>query len=179
MNARLVVLLSGSLALATVASAEAGTRRPAAPVATAALALSDGTAAGTAAIERDGAGLKLVVAAKGLPAGVHGIHLHAVGKCEGPGFTSAGAHLNPHGKQHGHDNPAGAHLGDLPNLTAGADGSAGLSAGIDGARTDIEQALFDADGTAVVIHATADDYKTDPSGNSGSRIACGVLKRAN
>lgn len=177
MIARLAILLASSTLL-TATAAQAGARPPAAPVATAEIALSDGTPAGTAAIERDGKGLKLVVAAKGLPAGVHGIHLHAVGQCEGPGFTTAGSHLNPHNRQHGLDNPAGAHLGDLPNLTAAADGSAGLSAPLKGTPDELLASLFDTDGTALVIHATADDNRTDPSGNSGGRIACGVLKRS-
>lgn len=176
MKARLTILLASSMLLAP--AAQAGARPPAVPIATADIVLSDGTAAGTAAIERDGKGLKLVVAAKGLPAGVHGIHLHAVGQCEGPGFTTAGSHLNPHNRQHGLDNPAGAHLGDLPNLTASADGSGGLGAPLKGTQDELLASLFDTDGTALVIHATADDNRTDPSGNSGGRIACGVLKRS-
>lgn len=178
MNAKLVLVVSGSVLLATASTAGAGARRPPAPVATAALALSDGTDAGTAAVRSAGTGLEIVVSARGLPPGVHGIHLHMAGLCEGPAFTSAGSHLNPHGKQHGLDNPAGAHMGDLPNLTAAADGTATLSVPLKGSRADLLQALFDADGTSVVIHASADNNRTDPSGNSGGRIACGVLKRA-
>ena len=178
MNAQLVVLLTGSMVMASATMAGASARPPAAPLATVDLALSDGAPAGTAAIEQDGKGLKLIVAAKGLPAGVHGIHLHAVGQCDGPAFITAGAHLNPHGRQHGFDNPAGSHLGDLPNLTAAADGNAGFTTPLHGSREELLQALFDADGTALVVHATADDNRTDPSGNSGGRIACGVLKRA-
>ncbi len=112
-----------------------------------------------------------------LPPGEHGAHLHAVGKCDGPGFTSAGPHLNPHGRMHGTDNPQGAHLGDLPNISIDNSGSGTLSALIAGSRGEVEPLLFDADGTAVVIHAGPDDYRTDPSGNSGDRIACGVLAR--
>lgn len=114
-------------------------------------------------------------------AGRHGFHLHAVGKCDGPDFASAGGHFNPAGKQHGAKNPQGAHAGDLENLvvaanTAGA-GAAGwattsarftLSAGPAG--------IFDADGAALVIHANEDDEATDPTGNSGGRIACAVLQ---
>ena len=112
----------------------------------------------------------------GTPGAVHGLHLHAVGKCETP-FTSAGPHLNPGGHQHGKDNPMGSHLGDLPNVTIGQNGvgTADASLGTDAAA--IDAALFDADGSAIVLHAAADDYRTDPSGNSGPRIACGVLTR--
>jgi Cu-Zn family superoxide dismutase len=81
-------------------------------------------------------------------------------------------------KQHGTENPAGAHLGDLPNLVVGAAGTGTVSATLRGTRADVLKDIFDADGTAVVVHATADDYRTDPSGNSGGRIACGVLTPA-
>lgn len=147
-------------------------------VATATLRLANGTPAGEAVVTAAGDRLTLSVAALGLPAGTHGVHLHAVGTCEAPGFTSAGGHLNPQGHQHGTLNPAGSHLGDLPNLTANAAGAAAMSADLAGTRSEAEAALFDGDGTALVIHAGADDYKTDPSGNSGVRIACGVLKRS-
>jgi Cu-Zn family superoxide dismutase len=100
-----------------------------------------------------------------------------VGSCEGPAFTSAGGHLNPGARQHGTLNPAGSHTGDLPNLTVTSNGTGTLSAELSGTKAELEAALFDADGTALVIHAAADDYKTDPTGNSGARIACGVLKR--
>lgn len=138
---------------------------------------ANGLPAGTAIVAGLGDTLTLNVAATGISPGPHGIHLHMVGNCTPPGFTSAGGHLNPGGHQHGTDNPAGSHLGDLPNIVANADGTATLSAALRGTRAQIEGALFDADGTAVVIHASADDYKTDPTGNSGARIVCGVLKR--
>lgn len=128
----------------------------------------NGEPRGFASFFSDGRRTTIRVDADGLPAGVHGIHLHAVGRCDGPKFESAGAHWNPAGRQHGKDNPQGAHLGDLPNLTADADGKASASFAIAGD-------MADADGTALVIHAKPDDYKTDPSGNSGDRIACAVL----
>lgn len=143
---------------------------------TAQLANAEGRPVGTAVFFRRGNDTTVSITINGTPGAVHGMHLHAVGKCEAP-FTSAGPHLNPGGHQHGKDNPQGAHLGDLPNVTidkAGL-GTASTSLGLDGAA--IDAALFDADGTAVVLHAAADDYRTDPSGNSGARIACGVLKR--
>lgn len=180
MNARLVLLVSGAALLAGPALAHTPAHHAAhsAPaLAAAAIAAADGTNAGSARIVADKAGLKLVVSVKGLPAGVHGIHLHAAGQCDGPGFTTAGAHLNPSHRQHGLENPAGAHLGDLPNLTVAADGTGSLNAPLSGSRDALTQALFDADGTAIVIHAAPDDNHTDPSGNSGGRIACGVFKQ--
>jgi superoxide dismutase, Cu-Zn family len=116
--------------------------------------------------------LSVSVSVSGIAPGVHGLHIHEVGKCDGPAFTTAGMHWNPTMKQHGRDNPMGAHDGDLPNITVGADGR-GM------ARFTVPTTLssmMDADGASIVVHATADDYRTDPSGNSGGRIACGVLK---
>jgi Cu-Zn family superoxide dismutase len=133
---------------------------------------ADGKPMGTVTLSEDPAGMMINVAATGMPPGVHGLHLHEKGLCEGPKFESAGAHLNPQAKQHGRDNPMGAHLGDLPNLTVAADGSA--TASIPGGAATMAS-LADADGTSLVVHAKADDYKTDPSGNSGDRIACAVL----
>ena len=109
-----------------------------------------------------------------LAPGRYGAHLHAVGRCEGPDFTSAGPHWNPAGRQHGTLNSQGHHLGDLPNLEIGADGTGHLEFSIAG--TGRWGNLFDADGASIVIHAAPDDYRTDPSGNSGARIACGVLR---
>lgn len=146
-------------------------------VATADLKLANGAPAGKAIVTAAGDRLALSVAALGLPQGTHGTHLHMVGTCEGPAFTSAGGHLNPAGHQHGTLNPSGSHLGDLPNLVVNAAGVGTLSADLSGTRASAETALFDTDGTAVVIHADPDDYKTDPTGNSGTRIACGVLRK--
>jgi superoxide dismutase, Cu-Zn family len=113
-----------------------------------------------------------------LPPGVHGVHIHAVGKCEGPDFKSAGGHLNPDGKQHGKDNLAGPHAGDLLNIEVSARGSAKarlMSTTV--TLGDGPNSLFHEGGTSIVIHEKADDYKTDPSGNSGARIACGVIQK--
>lgn len=150
---------------------------PTARVASGTLRNANGTPAGTVAVLAAGNELTINLAAIGLPAGTHGVHLHMVGRCEGPGFTSAGGHLNPHGMQHGTSNPAGSHLGDLPNLVIDSNGAGALTAKLRDDRASAEAALFDSDGTALVIHADADDYKTDPSGNSGTRIACAVLTR--
>jgi Cu-Zn family superoxide dismutase len=156
-----------------------GAMNEAAPAATAQSAqLMDagGKAIGTVEMSEDASGLTLKVTAAGLPAGTHGVHLHEKGMCEGPKFESAGAHWNPMTKQHGRDNPMGAHLGDLANMDA-TDGAEATStyqvAGVTMGGTG--NALADADGTSLVVHAKADDYKTDPSGNSGDRIACAVL----
>jgi superoxide dismutase, Cu-Zn family len=119
--------------------------------------------------------VRLVVESTGLPAGTHGTHLHAVGRCDAPQFTTAGGHLNPMNRQHGLRNPAGPHLGDLPNLTVGANGQGRMETIVRGSLTPGRAPLFDADGTALVVHAGADDMMTDPAGNSGARIACGVL----
>lgn len=159
----------------TTASDEAGNAAP--PVASVALAAADGSPRGSATVAVKGDTVELHIAAKGLSEGVHGIHLHAIGSCTAPDFTSAGPHLNPHARMHGTDNPQGSHLGDLPNLTAAADGTAMLTATLAGTPAELEAQLLDGDGTALVIHAAPDDYKTDPSGNSGGRIACGVLTR--
>jgi Cu-Zn family superoxide dismutase len=141
------------------------------------LSFANGLPAGTAQLYRDGGGLRIGVAATGLTPGAHGFHLHTTGRCEAPGFTSAGGHLNPDGRKHGAQASGGAHLGDLPNLQVGANGSGTATESIAGGEAALA-AIFDADGTAVVIHANPDDYVTDPTGNAGDRIACGVLRRS-
>jgi Cu-Zn family superoxide dismutase len=114
----------------------------------------------------------------GLPAGVHAVHLHTTGACAAPDFTSAGGHLNPAGKKHGTANPEGSHLGDLANVSIGADGSGTMVDVLRADRAGALAAIFDADGTAVMVHADADDHMTDPAGAAGKRIACGVLNRS-
>lgn len=133
---------------------------------------ADGKPVGTASLHEGKGGLKLTVKVNGLTPGEHGIHIHTIGKCEAPGFTTAGGHWNPTMHQHGKLNPMGPHQGDLPNLVVGADGRGTLTVTIAGATL---EGLMDADGGAIVIHEKADDLKTDPSGNSGARIACGIV----
>jgi Cu-Zn family superoxide dismutase len=172
MNRALVVLPALLACAGTMAMARQK------PFATAHLIGADGAPHGEVALFAGKDGLTLDVEATGLPAGTHGIHVHAVGKCDAPAFTSAGPHLNPAGKMHGTMNPMGSHLGDLPNLVVGSDGTGSLSATLPGSANLLGSELFDADGAAIVIHGGPDDYRTDPSGNSGARIACGVLTPA-
>ncbi len=120
-------------------------------------------------------GLRFKLSVKGMPKGEHGIHIHDVGVCEGPKFTSAGPHWNPLNRQHGRDNPDGSHAGDLPNLLIKKNGRGSLKFDIAEARFDKERGMMDANGAAIVIHAMSDDHRTDPTGNSGDRIACGIF----
>jgi Cu-Zn family superoxide dismutase len=148
-------------------------------VITADLARVDGSWAGVATISQRSYGVFLSLTADTPAAGTYGMHLHAVGKCEAPDFTSAGPHWNPKMKQHGRDNPMGAHDGDLPNVDAAADRKVTLEYKLADFMLSGPAGLLDADGGALVIHEKADDYKTDPSGNSGKRILCGVFKSGN
>jgi Cu-Zn family superoxide dismutase len=137
-----------------------------------AMVSASGASVGAVQAEPRPGGTYIRIAVQDLPPGDHGLHLHTVGRCDGPAFQSAGAHWNPAGKQHGHLNPAGAHAGDLPNLTVSTNGRGAINFLATGG------ALDDADGTALVIHAKPDDLRTDPSGNSGDRIACAVISPA-
>ena len=137
-----------------------------------------GAPTGTVVLVVSGDAVTINVAVIGLPKGIHGLHLHMTGRCDAPDFKSAGGHLNPHSLQHGTANPAGSHLGDLPNLAADSYGAGTVTATLRDSRSAVEAALFDADGTSIVIHADPDDNRTDPSGNSGARIACAVLTRS-
>lgn len=144
----------------------------------AALKDKDGKDVGAATLIQTPDGLRIAVTGYRLPPGTHGLHLHAVGDCKPPDFASAGGHFNPAGKQHGRLNPAGAHAGDLPNLVVADSGEAG--ADITTKAVTLEPgptSLLDGKGTSIVIHAAADDEKTDPTGNSGGRIACGVITK--
>lgn len=163
-----------ALALATTPLAA---KAPRAPVASARLFTAAGTDAGYAVIATRKDKAVLRISLRGATPGDHGMHFHTVGSCKGNGFADAGGHLNPEGKMHGMKNPAGSHLGDLPNVTVDANGFAVAVIPLAGSAKTLFTQMFDADGAAIVVHASADDYATDPSGNSGARIACGVFKK--
>ncbi len=145
--------------------------------ANAALKNADGKNVGAVTLTQTPAGVLLSLTVKGLPAGEHAFHVHAVGKCEAP-FTSAGGHFNPGGKKHGMMAAEGHHAGDMPNLHIPSTGE--LTVEVVNAAITLEKgkpnSVFDADGSAVIIHAGKDDYKTDPTGDAGGRIACGVIQ---
>jgi Cu-Zn family superoxide dismutase len=140
-----------------------------------------GMPVGTAQIRQEAGGLVHVdVAVSSLTPGQHGIHFHEVGRCEGVNaFSTAGAHYNPLSREHGLTHPGGPHAGDAPNLIAAADGRATLSFSTDRVTlTAGSTTLFDADGSSLIVHAAPDDQTSQPSGNSGARVACGVVETA-
>lgn len=163
------LLLAGGTAIAA--------DRPDPPTAKAVLHNAKGETVGEARLVEGPHGVIISLTARQLPPGTHGFHIHEHGHCEGPTFASAGGHFNPDGHKHGFMNPAGPHAGDLPNITVAADGTVAvdvlapkvtLKAG--------KYSLLKAGGTTLMIHAGPDDYKTDPAGDSGARIACGTIE---
>ncbi|MEO7085737.1 MAG: superoxide dismutase family protein [Gemmatimonadaceae bacterium] len=160
------------LALAASAFAWSGTQHS---TASASIASATGASVGSATFTDTPGGLLIVGSVSGLPAGIHGIHVHSVGKCEGPAFTTAAGHFNPAMKKHGFKSADGPHMGDLPNFDMPASGPAHFEFIVPGVSLKGTNAILGANGAAIVIHATLDDYMTDPAGNSGARIACGVI----
>ena len=161
-----------AILLAGVAPVQAQTQ-----TAKAALKTADGKDAGSVTLTQTPRGVLLALSVKGLPPGEHAFHVHAVGKCEPP-FDSAGGHFNPDGHKHGMLAAEGAHAGDMPNLHIPAGGE--LTVEVLNTSITLEKgkpnSVFDTDGSAIVIHAGKDDYSTDPTGNAGGRIACGVVQ---
>jgi Cu-Zn family superoxide dismutase len=167
------LMLAGAMTLA-IAAPKPTTPPP--PAATADLKMADGKEVGTVALTQTPAGVRLRPTLKGLPPGEHAFHVHSAGKCEPP-FTSARPHFNPEQKKHGLKSPEGHHAGDMSNITIPTNGNLTLTV----VNKDITlekgkpNSVFQDGGTAVVIHAGKDDYVTDPAGNAGDRIACGVI----
>lgn len=164
--------LSCAIALLVLAAAPA-----VAQSAKASLVNAEGKEVGTAALEQTPRGVLIRLAIKGLPAGERAMHIHAVGKCEAP-FTTAGGHFNPDNKKHGIHSAEGSHAGDMPNIHVGADSS--VTVEVLNAAVTLEKgkpnSLIREGGTALVIHQGKDDYKSDPAGDAGGRIACGVIQ---
>jgi Cu-Zn family superoxide dismutase len=160
----------------------AGAQEPASgpPPVRATFAIIDtaGERAGQVTAVQEPAGLLLQIYAYRLPPGPHGLHLHVVAACDPPDFQTAGGHLNPAGRKHGRRNPEGPHLGDLPNLQVNGQGEVRLEVRLDSLTLTPGPRSIGVPGTALVVHAAADDEMTDPTGNSGARIACAVVSIA-
>lgn len=169
MRSVLTMVIAAAAAMALAAQAPETAR--------AELKNAEGQVVGQATVTDAPQGVLIHVTLTGVPEGTHAFHVHAVGKCEPP-FTTAGGHFNPASKQHGIENPAGMHAGDLPNIEVPATGH--LTFDVFDRDVTIKagpNSLFDADGSSIVIHQGKDDYKSDPAGNAGARIACGVVTK--
>lgn len=170
------LLASGALASLALPMVSAGAQE----MAVAKMQTQDGRDAGTVMMRETANGVHFMVEVQNLPSGVHAFHVHQKGECQPPDFKSAGDHYAPAGKEHGFHAEGGPHAGDLPNIHIPESGTArveyfnpNLSL-----RKDAKNTLFDEDGSAVVVHAKPDDYKSQPSGDAGDRLACGVVQSA-
>jgi superoxide dismutase, Cu-Zn family len=176
MNYLTAIAASAVLLAGASAPAMAAKKKPAAPALAAELKTADGKDVGIVALTQTGDGVRLKLAFKGLPPGEHALHVHSVGKCEAP-FTSAGPHFNPDQKKHGLKSPEGHHAGDMANIVVPANGN--LTQTVVNKDITLEKdkpnSVFQNGGTAIVVHANKDDEMTDPAGNAGDRVACGVI----
>jgi Cu-Zn family superoxide dismutase len=173
MKDQLGIALVAVLAVGAGAAVDAGVANE--PTAQAELKDIHGKSLGTLRLEQAAQGLIIQGSLHGVPPGTHALHIHQVGKCEPP-FKSAGDHFNPLSKQHGLRSEGGEHAGDLPNLVAPANGDVSVEVFAPGVTlTGGKEAVLDADGAAVVLHAKADDYASQPAGNAGDRVACGII----
>jgi superoxide dismutase, Cu-Zn family len=170
----LVVLTAGLLVL--IAASTAAAQPFSRGFAWAPIVDANGESIGAAALTQKKGKVHIYAWATGLTPGKHGIHVHAVGQCDPTAFVTAGSHFNPEIRKHGLHNPEGPHAGDMPNMQVGESGLGILRTATDRiSLSDGPKSVFDADGSAIIIHAGPDDYKTDPTGNAGDRVVCGVV----
>lgn len=165
MRTWILVALAASVAACATVEPTGGTPMP--------LINSAGQQIGIVRAWQTAGGVSFHIEARGLPHGVHGIHVHPIGRCDPPDFSTAGSHWNPTGREHGLNNPKGPHAGDMPNVEVSANGVLSQTVVLPNATM---AQLLDQDGASIMIHAAADDYISQPSGNSGAKIACAVIQ---
>jgi len=178
MNRLALIPVLVSLASVCPSAQTPATPAPATPAAKATLKDAQGKTLGEATLRDSAAGVLVKLDLLNVPPGPHAFHIHTVGKCDAPDFMTAGGHFNPTTMKHGLLATGGPHAGDMPNLFVPADGK--LSVEVLDSNVTLAagaKSLFDADGSALVLHATADDYTTDPAGSAGGRIACGIVSK--